>query len=99
MRMLKAARRDRIVMIPPSRPNSLLRIGGAPREILLRKSTRNHELQFGAEAKRSRQLHRLIDTFAEAVAVVPTLPVGPDYRRSGLPPSVPAPPPRSSTPP
>jgi tRNA(fMet)-specific endonuclease VapC len=29
------------------------------------------ELRFGAEAKRSRKLHRLIDAFAEGVAVVP----------------------------
>jgi tRNA(fMet)-specific endonuclease VapC len=29
------------------------------------------ELRFGTEAKRSRKLHRLIDTFAEAVAVIP----------------------------
>jgi tRNA(fMet)-specific endonuclease VapC len=29
------------------------------------------ELRFGAEAKRSRTLHRLIDTFAESVHAVP----------------------------
>jgi len=29
------------------------------------------ELRFGAEARRSRKLHRLISTFVEAVAVVP----------------------------
>ena len=29
------------------------------------------ELRFGAEAKRSRKLHRLIDTFAESVPAVP----------------------------
>jgi len=29
------------------------------------------ELRFGAEAKRSRKLHRLIDTFAENVPTVP----------------------------
>lgn len=29
------------------------------------------ELRFGAEAKRSRKLHRLIDTFAESVPSVP----------------------------
>jgi tRNA(fMet)-specific endonuclease VapC len=29
------------------------------------------ELRFGAQANRSRKLHRLIDAFAEAVAVVP----------------------------
>ena len=29
------------------------------------------ELRFGAEAKRSRKLHRLIDTFAENVSTVP----------------------------
>jgi tRNA(fMet)-specific endonuclease VapC len=29
------------------------------------------ELRFGAETKRSRKLHRLIDTFAESVAATP----------------------------
>ena len=29
------------------------------------------ELRFGAEARRSRKLHNLISTFAEAIAVVP----------------------------
>jgi tRNA(fMet)-specific endonuclease VapC len=29
------------------------------------------ELRFGAETKRSRKLHRLIDTFAESVPVLP----------------------------
>jgi predicted nucleic acid-binding protein len=40
-----------------------------PREV--RSSGAFRSLRFGAEARRSRKLHRLVGTFVEAVAVVP----------------------------
>jgi tRNA(fMet)-specific endonuclease VapC len=45
-------------------------LGHLPSELCISSITLA-ELRFGAEAKRSRKLHRLIDTFAGAVAVVP----------------------------